>query len=176
MDLVYKYSNYYYRNLCSEGCPIHTKCQWGFCVCNEGICRSKTKFHLNKSWFIFVFFMPKRRFLWLLFRGLPFYLEKVWEPRWKFDITGYELIEGHCLRIHHAGRLAKKSGGLTECRVSQRCQEEDINYVCTGASQEEDSVGRCHCRHDMRLNQWWADWHYICLLGIISPVMLWLYI
>ena len=36
MDLVYKYSNYYYRNLCSEGCPIHTKCQWGFCVCNEG--------------------------------------------------------------------------------------------------------------------------------------------
>ena len=36
MDLVYKYSNYYYRNLCSEGCPINTKCQWGFCVCNEG--------------------------------------------------------------------------------------------------------------------------------------------
>ena len=36
MDLVYKYSNYYYRNLCSEGCPIHTICQWGFCICDEG--------------------------------------------------------------------------------------------------------------------------------------------
>ena len=36
LDAVYKYSNYYYRNLCLDGCPIDTVCQWGVCVCTNG--------------------------------------------------------------------------------------------------------------------------------------------
>ena len=147
MDLVYKYGNYYYRNLCSEGCPINTKCKWGFCVCNEGMINIKNNF------------------LWIIATAIQCESHhSIYKKCQQFDISGFELIEGHCLRIHHAGRLHKKSGGLIECRVSQRCQEEDINYVCTGASQEEASVGRCQCRDDMRLNQWWEGCHYICLL------------
>ena len=75
-------------------------------------------------------------------------------------ISGFDHHEGHCVRGHHAGRggrRKKKSGGLSDCRVSQRCQEEDINYVCLGAGAGaggEGSVGRCQCRDDMRVNQW----------------------
>ena len=36
LDEVYKYSNYYYRNLCFDGCPIDSECQWGVCVCENG--------------------------------------------------------------------------------------------------------------------------------------------
>ena len=76
------------------------------------------------------------------------------------SMSGFDHEEGHCVRSYQAGtgRRKKKSGGLSDCRVSQRCQEEDINSVCVGAGGGggggEGSVGRCQCRDDMNLNAW----------------------
>ena len=80
-----------------------------------------------------------------------------WDGKWSLTIfifPGMFHYRGECVRHipRYSGR--SRSQGSDECYQSQSCQSRDINYVCVGGGEH---VGRCRCRDDMKVNQWWVQ-------------------
>ena len=131
LDAVYKYSNYYYRNLCLDGCPIDTVCRWGVCVCTNGDTNIA-------SWSASHYRMMSQCLDLLLYKG-----------HCETRAHVYHQSRG---RVSSADQSPR--GHVSSCDQSQSCQAGDINMLCVGTS--ETTSGSCSCRDDMRPNPWWA--------------------
>ena len=134
MDAVYKYSNYYYRNLCLDGCPIDTVCQWGVCVCANGDI-------LQHAYHDIIITSTSSSSDLVLYKG-----------QCETRAHVYHQSRSHVSSSLNSPRGHVSTSGSAECDQSQSCQAGDINDLCVGTS--ETTSGTCRCRDDMRTNQW----------------------